>query len=119
MNMKFLAATLLALTALFVSDPAWSHTTVKTSTLEDGKTYQTLPEVIDLVFAQKVGLIDLTLKAADGSEILLGFEKPKGMHSRFAIPKPDLRPGAYVLSWRVMAKDGHVLNGEIAFTYEP
>lgn len=119
MNMKILATTLLTLTALCIANPAWSHTKVKTSTLEDGKTYQTLPEVIDLIFAQKVGLIDLTLKTADGSEILLGFDKPKGMHSRFAIPKPDLGPGAYVLKWRVMAKDGHVLNGEIAFTYEP
>ncbi len=119
MNIKIQVATLLALTALFIAEPVWGHTKVKTSTLENGGTYQTLPEVIDLVFAQKVGLIDLTLKAADGSEIPLGFDKPKGMHSRFAIPKPDLASGAYVLSWRVMAKDGHVLNGEIAFTYEP
>ena len=119
MNMKFLAATLLALTALFVANPAWSHTKVKTSTLEDGGTYQTLPEVIDLVFAQKVGLIALSLETDNGSDILLSFDKPKGMQSHFAIPKPDLGPGAYVLKWRVMAKDGHVLNGEIAFTYEP
>lgn len=92
---------------------------MKTSTLEDGKTYETLPETLDLVFAKKVGLVDLTLKMADGSEIALSYDKPKGMHSRFAIPKPDLVSGEYVLSWRVMAKDGHVLNGEIAFTYEP
>ncbi|MGB0906110.1 MAG: copper resistance CopC family protein [Maricaulaceae bacterium] len=119
MNMKFIAVSLLALTALFVTEPAWAHTKVKTSTLEDGKTYQTLPETLDLVFAQKVGLIALSLETDDGSEFPLSFDKPKGMHSRFAIPKPDLDPGTYVIKWRVMAKDGHVMNGEIAFTYEP
>lgn len=119
MNVKFIAVSLLAMTALFIAEPAWSHTKVKTSTLEHGKTYQTLPNVIDLVFAQKVGLITLSLETDEGSKIPFSFDKPKGMHSRFAIPKPDLRSGAYVLRWRVIAKDGHVLNGEIAFTYEP
>lgn len=119
MNVKFLAVSMLALTAFFIAEPSWSHTKVKTSTLEDGKSYQTLPDLIDLVFAQKVGLIELMLETADGSDVPLSFDKPKGMHSRFAIPKPDLTSGAYVLRWRVMAKDGHVLNGEIAFSYEP
>ncbi|MGB0906055.1 MAG: hypothetical protein ACPGVT_01075 [Maricaulaceae bacterium] len=38
MKVKFIAATLLTLTALFIAHPAWSHTKVKTSTLEDGNT---------------------------------------------------------------------------------
>lgn len=117
--MKFIAVSLLALTALFITQPAWSHTKVKTSTLENGKTYQTLPEVIDLVFAQKVGLIALSLETEDGLEVPLSFDRPKGMHTSFAIPKPAFVSGTYVLKWRVMAKDGHVLNGEIAFTFEP
>ena len=118
-NLKVIALSLMALATLIVAEPAWSHTKVKTSTLEHGKTYQTLPETIDLVFAQKVGLVALTLETSDGSEVPLSFDKPKGMQSHFAIPKPYLDSGAYVLRWRVIANDGHVLNGEIAFSYEP
>lgn len=119
MNFRLLACVLLAFIGLHIAEPVWSHTKVKTSTLEDGKTYQDLPEMIDLVFAQKVGLITLILETQDGSDIPLNFDKPKGMHSSFAIPKPDLKTGGYVLHWRVMAKDGHVLSGKITFTYEP
>jgi len=31
---------------------------------------------------------------------------------------PDLNSGQYTLSWRAMAKDGHVLKGELTFTIQ-
>lgn len=119
MNRLVIGLLVTVFAALSFAQPAWTHTKIKTSTLEDGKTYQSLPETIDLVFAQKVGLVDLSLKTADGADIPLSFDKPKGMYSTFTIPRPALGPGNYVLSWRIIAKDGHILNGEIAFIYEP
>ena len=119
MNLKNMIILTIMGLGVFTAGPVWAHTKVKSATLENGKSYQTLPETIDLVFAQKVGLIDVTLKSIDGTEIELDFEKPKGLHDRFAIPRPNLDANEYVLGWRVMAKDGHILNGEITFSYEP
>ena len=54
------------LATIMVAPLANAHTTVKSSTLEDGGVYQTLPEVFDLVFAQEVGLASLILKDTNG-----------------------------------------------------
>ena len=33
-----------------------------------------------------------------------------------AAPLPELSEGAYVLEWRALARDGHVMTGEISFS---
>lgn len=97
---------------------ALAHTTVKSTTLEDGGVYQTLPDVFDLVFAQKVGLASLSLKDEDGESIDIDFTPLKSMETEFSIPMPVLKTGLYRMTWRAVTKDGHVLKGNISFTVE-
>lgn len=97
---------------------AAAHTTVKSATLEDGGTYQTLPETFDLVFAQKVGLAALSMTDAGGNNVDLNYTPPKSMEIKFSIVLPTLARGQYTMSWRAMAKDGHVLTGALSFTVE-
>ena len=95
---------------------AKAHTTVKSATLEDGGIYQTLPETFELVFAQNVGLAGLSLTDADGKIVDIDYVPPKSMETKFSIDLPKLGSGQYKMSWRAMAKDGHVLKGELSFT---
>lgn len=104
------------LTLSLVAPLASAHTTVKSTTLEDGGVYQTMPDVFDLVFAQKVGLASLNLKNEDGESIEMNFTPPKSMETKFAIPMPVLKSGLYKMTWRAVAKDGHILKGDISFT---
>ena len=106
------------LATIMVAPLANAHTTVKSSTLEDGGIYQTIPDFFDLVFARKVGLASLTLKDTDGKEIVLDFTLPKSMETKFSIPMPKLKNGQYSMSWRAVAKDGHVLKGDMRFTVQ-
>lgn len=104
------------LAVVLVAPLASAHTTVKSSTLEDGGIYQTIPEVFDMVFAQKVGLASLVLTDENGNKIDLDFMPPKSMSTEFSIPMPKLQRGDYTISWRAVSKDGHVLKGDIRFT---
>jgi methionine-rich copper-binding protein CopC len=38
------------------------------------------------------------------------------MAASFTIPLPTLTPGAYMISWRTMSHDGHVMPGAVHFT---
>lgn len=116
---RLIKLTLGACLAMTVVAPlANAHTTVKSSTLEDGGIYQTIPDFFDLVFARKVGLASLTLKDTDGKKIILDFTLPKSMETKFSIPMPKLKNGQYLMSWRAVAKDGHVLKGDMRFTVQ-
>lgn len=62
-------------------------------------------------------LSTVTLTAADGSPVPLivktdGSEKP----DRIALPLGSLRPGAYVVRYKVLAADGHITEGALRFT---
>ena len=118
---KFTALMLLlgiCLIGPMVTPVAMAHTTVKSATLEDGGIYQSLPENFELVFAQKVGLAGLSITEANGQSVEMDYTPPKSMETKFSISLPDLNSGQYTLSWRAMAKDGHVLKGELTFTIQ-
>ena len=57
----------------------------------------------------------LRLVAPDGSQQTLSLAKqaqPDVLESQAA----GLKPGAYKLQWQVLASDGHISRGEVAFT---
>ena len=119
MKISFLKITLGALLiASLLSPTAMAHTKVQSATLEDGGVYQTMPDVFDLVFAQKVGLATFSLKDSAGQDVDVDFTPPKSMESKFSIPMPELQSGVYKMTWRAVSKDGHIVNGELSFTVQ-
>lgn len=102
----------------FLASIALAHTTVKSATLEEGGVYETMPDVFELVFAQRVGLATFTLKDSDGQNVEVEFKPPKSMETKFSIPLPALESGLYQMSWRAVAKDGHILKGGLSFTVQ-
>lgn len=107
----FLMGSLLAPTAI-------AHTKVQSATLADGGVYQTMPDVFDLVFAQKVGLATFSLKDSEGQDVVVDFTPPKSRETRFSIPMPKLLSGQYEMTWRAISNDGHVVNGGLRFSVQ-
>jgi methionine-rich copper-binding protein CopC len=77
------------------------------------------PARIYLRFNSKIEkrLSSVTLTAAEGQPVPLpvaadGSEKP----DRIALPLGSLRPGAYVVRYKVLAVDGHITEGALRFT---
>lgn len=116
---SFLKLTLGAfLMASLLAPAAMAHTKIQSATLEDGGVYQTMPDVFDLVFAQKVGLATFSLKDSEGQGVIVDFVPPKSREEKFSIPMPKLQSGLYEMTWRAISKDGHIVNGGLSFTVE-
>jgi methionine-rich copper-binding protein CopC len=44
---------------------------------------------------------------------------PATPSAEISIPAPKLAAGKYVLSWRAVSNDGHVMPGKVSFTVGP
>lgn len=115
--MKFLR-NLIATVAVFSVTvvPAFAHTSIVSSNIEDGLQIEAAPASFDFSFGADIGLAGLDLETLDGDRVEVAFEPPGEMGKSFSVPLPVLEPGTYVLKWRAVAKDGHVMKGEVDFT---
>lgn len=115
--MKFLRsliATLVVLSGTAV--PAFAHTSIVSSNIEDGSQIEAAPASFDFSFGADIGLARMELETLDGASIEIAFDRPRDMGKSFSVPLPKLEPGSYVLKWRAVARDGHVMKGEVDFT---
>jgi methionine-rich copper-binding protein CopC len=103
----------LAVLALGVS-AAHAHSTLKTSVPADGASLSTAPERLTLTFSEPVKLTMLTLQKEGGDKRDLG-PLPTKADATFALGAPAMTQGRYVIAWRALADDAHVMSGRIAF----
>lgn len=96
--------------------PALAHTTIETANIEDGATLTDAPPAFEFSFGSAVGLAGLKLETVAGEALTISFDPPRGMQKDFSVALPPLDTDAYVLKWRAVAKDGHVMKGEVSFT---
>jgi methionine-rich copper-binding protein CopC len=115
MNRLLLAFVTISLPIVAVS-PALAHTAVRETSITDNATLAAAPTNFAVTFSAATGLANVTLTNAAGREIALDYTPPRAMTTTFTIPLPTLAPGAYTISWRTMAHDGHVMPGAIHFT---
>ena len=100
-----------------VAPAAWAHAILVESSPKIHATV-TGPDIpIQLRFNVRVDgpRSRLRLLSSDGSLRSLPIERqtsPDILHSQAA----GLKPGSYKLQWQVLASDGHISSGEVAFT---
>lgn len=115
-QMKFLHTLTAAAMVLMLSLPALAHTTIVASNIEDGAELAPAPEIFEFSFGADVGLAGVELGSIVGDGVGIAFERPRQIGKDFSVPLPVLEAGVYVIKWRAVAKDGHVMRGEIDFT---
>ena len=103
--------------------PATAHTSLSSSIPAAGQSLQDFPQVIELVFNEPLltiggsGTNYIELLGPAGDRIPLGSIEVDGAEVRAQVFGADFEPGSYRIAYRVVAGDGHVIRGEIAFTY--
>ena len=108
-----------------------AHSPLSASTPKDGEVLNVPPGEIVMDFKSPAKLIKVELKKSnnkqgnsflgglfggdDGESVPLGESFLMSMNKRQIIPMPSLGEGDYLLSWRAMGEDGHVIKGELTF----
>ena len=102
-------------TALAFTGVANAHTHLEKATPADGSTVASAPTEYVLTFEEAARLTALTIQNDGGAEQKIA-ALPKAAAAVLKVPAAHLENGHYVLRWRVVGDDGHVMTGKIGFT---
>jgi methionine-rich copper-binding protein CopC len=108
----------IALAALSISGLAAAHAHLHSSSPANHSTLSVAPKTITLEFQEPVHLTALAIKYGDGETHKL-VPLPAAPSTTFAMPLPALDAGSYVVTWRALSDDGHVMSATIQFAVRP
>ena len=92
---------------------AHAHTQLSASSPEDGATIAA-PEKISLTFSEAVRLTAVSIvKGEEDRALEIEVTAPA---TEFTLAAPALEPGTYIVRWRALSADTHVMSGEFTFT---
>jgi len=110
-NMRVVSGLVLALAATAV----WAHAHLKSAVPADGAVVGASPSAVVLSFSEPATLTACWIqKGAGPKQKITGLATTPAQ--QISVPVPKLEAGTYVLSWRVIGDDGHILPGKIHFT---
>lgn len=106
---------LMTIAACFLlSATALSHTQLSGSTPADEAVLDAAPAEVHLSFSEAVRLTAVTISSGDETTSLdVELADPA---IEFTVELPKLAPGEYVVAWRALSQDTHVVTGEIRFS---
>jgi methionine-rich copper-binding protein CopC len=106
----------LALATLAVTASAHAH--LQKASPADGSVVTTSPSRIVLNFSEAAHLTAATIqKGVESRQSLKPL--PAAAARQISVPLPQLTPGSYSVTWRVVSEDGHVMSGTLRFTLAP
>ena len=98
-----------------VATAAFAHAHLKKAIPADGGVVATSPANVVLTFSEPAHLTACWLQKGDGPKQKVS-GLPTAPAAEISVPLPQLEPGTYVLSWKVMGDDTHIVPGQIHFT---
>jgi methionine-rich copper-binding protein CopC len=106
----------LALATFAVTASAHAH--LRKASPADGSVITTSPSNLVLNFSAAARLTAASIqKGHEPRQKLKTF--PTSAAQQISVPLPQLTPGTYSVSWRVVSDDGHVMSGTLHFTLAP
>src|SRR5687767_1041178 len=96
---------------MLVAGAVHGHTHLKSSTPAEGSVLAMAPENIVLKFSEATRVTALTLQKEGAEEQKLA-PLPSAAAQEVNIPAPKLAPGRYVVTWRGMGSDNHIMSGK-------
>ena len=104
---------------------ASAHTALQSSTPQAGSVIAEFPELIELRFNEPLLTLGqersnyFELSSLSGVSYRLGPMVVDGARISASVEESDFRAGEHLISYRIVASDGHVLRGEVRFVYSP
>jgi methionine-rich copper-binding protein CopC len=108
-----------------ITPAAQGHSTLVTSSPKSGAVVKTFPKNFSLTFNEEILRLPgkepsrVQLIAPNAKRISLGKVAIAKEVLTVPMSKAAVKAGKYRLTYRVVSNDGHVINGEISFTYKP
>ena len=99
---------------LLATAGAGAHAHLEEATPADQSVIRTAPAALVLRFSERARLTALWIAQDDGPKRKL--EAPAASQAQITVALPPLTPGHYLISWRALSGDGHVVPGQIRFT---
>ena len=115
MKFPIVAMTLIACP---VTQAAWAHAHLEKSTPADGSTLNAAPATVEMTVSEPARLTALWIQRDQEPRQAMK-DLPTTASGRLGVSLPPLTPGTYVVTWRVIAADGHVTSGVLHFTVAP
>jgi copper transport protein len=101
--------------ATFTAGAALAHTELAATVPEDRAMIATAPENVQLTFSEPVRLTALSIQRDGAQKQSLG-PLPSETTEKFSVALPTaLDEGHYVVTWRALSEDTHVMSGEFMF----
>jgi len=94
---------------------AGAHSHLAKAVPADGSVITASPPNIVLNFSDPARLTALSIQKGAEKEQKLA-PLPAEAAKQLSVPVPQLAPGSYVVNWRVVGGDNHVMSGQIHFT---
>lgn len=101
--------------AALLAGPAFAHTHLKFAVPADGSTVESAPKQFVLAFTEPSRITMLSIQKEGAAEQKIA-ALPAAAVAEAKIPAPKLEDGRYVLNYRVVGADGHVMSGKVNFT---
>ncbi len=105
---------IITLTGMLIALSAQAHTVLSSSIPAKDAIETSPPGEITLVFSTKVRITGLSVENSSGDPITLD-ALPSEMQQEFIIATPNIQMGNYVVKWRAIGADMHVVSGEFEF----
>jgi methionine-rich copper-binding protein CopC len=86
------------------------------SNIADKASLAKAPDAFTASFEEQAAITGLMIMTDAGKHIDLDYRPAKTMSKTLSVPLPKLAPGAYTLSFKAVAKDGHAMTTAIHFT---
>jgi methionine-rich copper-binding protein CopC len=111
---RFFATTTAAL--LFAMGAAQAHTHLESSMPADNAVLSAAPSELMLHFSEPTRLTSVSIQKEGSDEQQVISALPKGPSAAVKLPLAPLEAGKYVVNWRAIGGDNHVMTGKLHFT---
>lgn len=106
------------LIGLSVTGSAIAHVHLHSSMPANHSTVVEAPKQVVLEFNEPVQLTAATIQKGDGPATQLG-PIAEAASKTFSLSLPALESGNYIIKWRAVGDDGHIMNDKVLFAIAP
>jgi len=96
--------------------PAVAHSPMSSSSPADGEVLAAAPRALEMKFRSEARLVRLTLTGVQSGEVTLSEEHLMVEKHRHTVVLPAIAADKYVVRWRALSADGHLVKGSFSFT---